>query len=492
MKTTKHYAELLGILLACLLSPLISHAQSESREYLPMFDEGKTVSIYQNNSGNCVLYVDGDSLVDGRTYKKMMTYYASYDFLGGALSPSKPYLHRLVYQEGNKIYVRSDGRDWLLFDYDLQEGDSLQTLYYLPDYEESDNVEKYHWCPGVVAGIKDFTSPSGRPIRRWAIKVFHPFVNEHVVQNNYFYEGIGFDGDTWDFSPIELVGYAGSYLSMAVAGNGEVLWDAGEGFYGHFEENRTNRILFPEGKRISYAPIADAAPSVRTTWSYTIQGDSIMKGHPYKRVWQETYTVTDGSSEPSCTERSFCYFFKENSKVETYVRFPETSPYGEFCGRDLLYFDYTLKAGDTFCTPFFHATTDAEGSPTLELVKAEVTGTTQTQTPDGAVLKQWNLSYKVGNTTQAGTFVEGVGYLDHLPGAVLDEADSQGVEVLMCYAKNDEVLYDAGRGFINDIQHATVTTSPDSSPVLYDLSGRKINKCPAHGAYIQNGQIKLR
>ena len=70
MKTTKHYPELLGILLACLLSPLISHAQSESREYLPMFDEGKTVSIYQNNSGNRVLYVDGDSLVDGRTYKK--------------------------------------------------------------------------------------------------------------------------------------------------------------------------------------------------------------------------------------------------------------------------------------------------------------------------------------------------------------------------------------------------------------------------------------
>lgn len=88
--------------------------------------------------------------------------------------------------------------------------------------------------------------------------------------------------------------------------------------------------------------------------------------------------------------------------------------------------------------------------------------------------------------------MEGVGYLDHLPGAVLDEADSQGVAVLMCYAKNDEVLYDAGRGFINDIRHATATTSPNSSPVLYDLSGRKINKCPAHGAYIQNGRIKLR
>lgn len=89
---------------------------------------------------NYVYYLNGDSVVDGYTYKKVFIR-GEHEYSWQGPWPPPPdycngssfynYFFRLVRQDGLKMYIREGFNDYLLYDFDLSVGDTLPDTYFL-------------------------------------------------------------------------------------------------------------------------------------------------------------------------------------------------------------------------------------------------------------------------------------------------------------------------------------------------------------------------
>ena len=139
-----------------------------------------------------VNYLHGDSLIGEHLYKKVMKRGISIDTWVGPDPPyncdnnySYHYIEGLVRQEGKKMYINDYGSDILLYDFDLEIGDTLQPTY-------------VYWMDNfVVASIDSILI--GDSYR----KVFNLIAPWMVNPEEFLIEGIGFGGAFIDQCPFQ-------------------------------------------------------------------------------------------------------------------------------------------------------------------------------------------------------------------------------------------------------------------------------------------------
>ena len=62
--------------------------------------------------------------------------------------------------------------------------------------------------------------------------------------------------------------------------------------------------------------------------------------------------------------------------------------------------------------------------------------------------------------------------------------------MLVHFERNGEVLCDvwpSPEGMTNEVKYVLAPEPENDTPILYDLSGRKLERAPQRGIYIQNG-----
>ena len=130
MKTDNLNAKLrtYALLLSISLLPSALQAQGESiaeEGGLPVVEEGKVWSLRTglydfSYSHTEVFRMEGDTLLNGKTYQKIYRYYDP-DFSGGGL------YHDFYRQEGDKVFVYRAGeeREYLFLDFGLEAGDTM-------------------------------------------------------------------------------------------------------------------------------------------------------------------------------------------------------------------------------------------------------------------------------------------------------------------------------------------------------------------------------
>ncbi len=66
--------------------------------------------------------------------------------------------------------------------------------------------------------------------------------------------------------------------------------------------------------------------------------------------------------------------------------------------------------------------------------------------------------------------------------------------MLVHFERNGEVLYDvwpSPKELTNEAKYVLAPEPENDTPILYDLSGRKLERAPQRGIYIQNGKKVL-
>ena len=127
-----------ALLLSISVLPSALQAQGESiaeEGGLPVVEEGKVWSLRTglydfSYSHTEVFRMEGDTLLNGKTYQKTYRYYDP-DFSGGGL------YHDFYRQEGDKVFVYRAGeeREYLFLDFGLEAGDTLSANWLEEDWE---------------------------------------------------------------------------------------------------------------------------------------------------------------------------------------------------------------------------------------------------------------------------------------------------------------------------------------------------------------------
>lgn len=128
------------ILSTFLLTTLFSNAQLP--DYLPESAQWRIDAIGLSSQYPCwykdqmVCRIQGDSTIGNYTYKKIMSHalYTEYAINpGGGGTCGSPYIHdelyALIRQDSLRMYIYADNQDKLLYDFDLQVGDTLPLTY---------------------------------------------------------------------------------------------------------------------------------------------------------------------------------------------------------------------------------------------------------------------------------------------------------------------------------------------------------------------------
>lgn len=184
-----------------MLLPTIAQAQLDYLANVPGWRVYTGCNSQGWGGGPCIThdthdyYLAGDTLIGGNTYRKVMrfgllthTWYGNWppaETCTGVqtyLEPSIP-----IRQEGRAFYIWAEGQDQLLFDFDLEVGDTLPLTY-----NNTDQI--------VVVGL-DSVEMNGAWRHRYALE---GGVAQHIV------EGVGSDNGL--FEPISAIYECGHSL----------------------------------------------------------------------------------------------------------------------------------------------------------------------------------------------------------------------------------------------------------------------------------------
>ena len=121
------------ILLLCSLLPAM--AQAEHDPFHPMLQDGKMWHIDYSTSANIVgerhyiHYIDGDTVIEGQTWKKVYSNQAT-RYMEGNETTGNHYFAAMR-EVGNKIYAIAAGlqRPRLIYDFDMKVGDYVHHGY---------------------------------------------------------------------------------------------------------------------------------------------------------------------------------------------------------------------------------------------------------------------------------------------------------------------------------------------------------------------------
>ena len=218
---------------------LLCNGALSAQDYLPIFEEGKTIStaimspgsMWEGNVSTVLYTIKGDTLIDGRICKKVLQ--STYESEPNIFRV-KDELKYVSYEEGRQIYVKRIGK-WaedrfhLYFDYNWKKGDrvTLDNFYYQTEDLKLSNAK------AVVNEVSFFETPDGRNLRQWNLTAYNTSSLQDTVHcrsvNVNFVEGIGYLDQT-DFSfHFDMTGPSICRTMMCQTGTGEKLFDLGHG-----------------------------------------------------------------------------------------------------------------------------------------------------------------------------------------------------------------------------------------------------------------------
>ncbi len=162
------------LVIACVLATVTVLAQEESNDYIPFVKEGKKWNVVCSNFGegchfhNYTLKNEG-IVKEGKTYMKM---YRSEDDLTVA------YEAGLLREEDRKVYIFDTDmqKEFLVFDYSLEAGDTYETYSYdeqktvvcrvlsVDDYTDGPDVASYDYNQAA-----DSLETQHRYLRKWTV-----------------------------------------------------------------------------------------------------------------------------------------------------------------------------------------------------------------------------------------------------------------------------------------------------------------------------------
>ena len=73
--------------------------------------------------------------------------------------------------------------------------------------------------------------------------------------------------------------------------------------------------------------------------------------------------------------------------------------------------------------------------------------------------------------------------------------ESHHRSMLVHFERDGEVLYDvwpSPEGMTNEVKYVLAPEPESDTPILFDLSGRRLEKKPTKGIYIQNGKVLVK
>lgn len=221
------------------LSFLLFTGAASAQDYLPIFEEGKTIStavmspgsMWEGNVSTVIYAVEGDTLIDGRLCKKIL--HSTYESEPHLFSV-KDELEYVTYEEGEQVYVKRIGK-WpetrfhLYFNYQWKKGDSvtLDNFYYLNKESKLSNAK------AIVNEVSFIKTPEGKKLRQWNLTAYatsslQDSTHCRSVMVN-FVEGIGYLDQT-DFSfHFDITGPSVCHTMMCQTAKGEKLFDLGRG-----------------------------------------------------------------------------------------------------------------------------------------------------------------------------------------------------------------------------------------------------------------------
>ncbi len=243
--------------LVCLLfsSCMALHAQSSQLEYRPFAEDGKVWEaqvglIMENIYGN---QIDGDTLIGGKTWKKVYNYVFMPDF-------GTSY-YAAIRDEGKKVYAIAKGsnRPRLLYDFGLKEGEMARcgiegnVFGCLLDKDEPvDSLLGFPFIAYLKVERIDTIEARGLQYRLFTLTLLDAYKEwfrngeDGVFEHNIIWaEGVG--SGAGPFSPwLPLPPEESLFLSCYE--NDTYIFGDTE-FYGHFETNGLSNARYPIGER---------------------------------------------------------------------------------------------------------------------------------------------------------------------------------------------------------------------------------------------------
>ncbi len=252
---------LVSFVLVALATVAKGQSVDEPLPRRPTYEEGKTVSVvsasvYSPNDGpsqtvriTCLIEVKGDTVIDGKTYKKVWGWnnseevWPEFDYWKGSMTKK---LYFMAREEGSKIFARAlkDEHEMLVFDYAWRQNEvfTFENFYYQEDGVNESGDEVISPCEGMVSSIAmargeenaqtGWMRPDG--MRTYYFTTTKPmdYSDDPLLPN--FYEGIGYAGEITPWNNLVFpppTGLEWSYLNYVQAGDGTVYYDGGHGLY---------------------------------------------------------------------------------------------------------------------------------------------------------------------------------------------------------------------------------------------------------------------
>ena len=191
---------------------------------------------------------------------------------------------------------------------------------------------------------------------------------------------------------------------------------------------------------------------------YFIKGDTVINNKSYKKL------ITN-----ELTRNYLAALRQENNRV--YAVFEQTT-------QEYVLFDFGLKVGDIVKDPF-----------EAGMMRVEQVDTVLVDGKECRRLYMW--AYYDNEETVNGLvdiWVEGIGCMSG-PAFTFQWTAIGGSSLLLsCYQDNRQLVITENT---SGMKFAGLSAVPDKAPV-YDLQGRRLNRQPAKGVYIQDGKKRVR
>ena len=229
------------------------------------------------------------------------------------------------------------------------------------------------------------------------------------------------------------------------------------------------------------------------TWKYGLElyatsetkvcGDSVVNGVSYKKIYQTTHLV-----EPEIKNWVESVFLarEENGVMYYYVD-----------NKEICYFDFNRKVGDTFLFEYDTAVLSGNEDSKKVEVYGVVENISAMETADGVSRKVFSVRSYVREVADGEedvwewseyTFIEGIGEVSHSIAfnfGVLTTGG--GVPKLVCvHDANGNHVYGSAQECVTSL-HRVPEVLPEKHG-FYDLHGHRWNAVPKKGIYIRNGR----
>ena len=292
-------------------------AEALKTDYKPFVEENKRWTCWANPYGADLyyFYIKGDTIVDGRTCKKLYSQNEHNDGLTrykGAL-----------YEQDRRVYRYLPGQTtaYLYFDFSLKPGEESESMASSPTYTSYITMtsDLYELRDGQLYRMMAF-------VIRWG--------RDYSTNQGVWIEGVGpgYEEDLSD--PLDFYvtgdGYGDGIIDCSV--NGQSV----------YRTDRYSSVVGDDDHLDDYLPFVELGKK----WN-VVSSSNPDNGynHEYYMMMKEverngkTYVQTNLRNDVLCKEEEVGLFREENRRVYQY---------DETAGRDIMLYDFSLKEGDTF------------------------------------------------------------------------------------------------------------------------------------------------